>query len=140
MLDFKFDWDTRLELDIPSIDEQHQHFFKLGRHIEQLLLVHCAKVTDQQLLNLLYELRDYVTYHFYEEERFMREINYPELAAHELSHKSFLNYINAIDYTKLCEKPYEELTYIHEQLVNWVFSHMVQEDQKITPYYKNKER
>ncbi|MBQ6600414.1 MAG: hypothetical protein IIX36_02100, partial [Clostridia bacterium] len=44
-------------------------FFKLGRHIEQLLLVYCAGITDTELLNLLYELRDYVTYHFYEEEK-----------------------------------------------------------------------
>ncbi|MBE6022315.1 MAG: hemerythrin [Cellulosilyticum sp.] len=136
MLSFKFDWDPLLELHIPILDEQHQHFFKLGRHIEQLLLTSCAGVTNQDLLNLLYELRDYVTYHFYEEERIMEELAFPELEAHKLEHQKFLTYINKIDYTKLCESPFSELCSLRDKMVSWTFTHIVQQDQKLTHYYK----
>ena len=136
MLNFKFDWDPLLELHIPSIDKQHQHFFAINRYIEQLLLIHCAGVTEKQLLNLLYELRDYVTYHFYEEEKIMAEIQFPEIENHIAQHQTFLKYINGIDYTKLCENPYEELTRMREKMVAWCFSHIVQEDQKLKMYYK----
>lgn len=137
MLNFKFDWDSRLLLNIPHLDEHHQHFFKLGRYIEQLLLIQCAGVTDKDLFNLLYELREYVTYHFYEEEKIMEEIGFPELEAHKLEHQNFLQYINRIDYDKLCASPYNELLKIREDMVAWAFSHIVQQDQKLIPYYKN---
>lgn len=136
MLTFKFDWDPLLELHVPNLDKQHQHFFKLGRHIEQLLLVYCAGITDTELLNLLYELRDYVTYHFYEEEKVMEELSFPDIEAHKLEHQQFLKYINGIDYTKLCQHPYEELSLIKEKMVDWTFSHIVQQDQKLAKYYK----
>ena len=138
MLNFKFDWDPILLLDIPNLDNHHQHFFKLGRHIEQLLLIHCAGVTDKDLFNLLYELRDYVTYHFYEEEKVMEEINFPEIEEHKLQHQNFLNYINRIDYDKLCADPYNSLKQIREDMVTWSFTHIVQQDQKLIPYYKTK--
>lgn len=138
MQDFKFDWDPRLELGIFNIDEQHQYFFQLGRYIEQLLLRRCMGVSDQDLLNLLYELRDYITYHFYDEEKLMAQIHYPqkELQLHKKAHEGFTTYINGIDYTKLCQNPFEELTIIYDHLAHWVFNHMIQEDQKIAPYYK----
>lgn len=136
MLNFKFDWDPRLSLDIPNLDKHHQHFFKLGRDIEQLLLIQCAGVTNKDLFNLLYELRDYVTYHFYEEEKIMEEIGFPEFEAHKLHHQEFLDYINHIDYDKLCTNPYSELRNIKEDMVNWAFTHIVQQDQKLIPYYK----
>ncbi|MBP3887996.1 MAG: hemerythrin domain-containing protein [Cellulosilyticum sp.] len=135
MLNFKFDWDPRLELNIPHLDEHHQHFFKLGRHIEQLLLIQCAGVTNKDLFNLLYELRDYVTYHFYEEEKIMEEINFPELHEHRLEHQKFLAYINRIDYDKLCANPYDELKKLKDDMTAWSFTHIVQQDQKLIPYY-----
>lgn len=136
MLYFKFDWDSRIELKIPSIDEQHQYLFKLGRRVEQLLIVRCAGVTDQELLNLLCGFRDYVTYHFYEEEKFMTMIQYPYLKEHHEAHLRMLSYINHIDYTLLCEHPFEQLSLIRDELVRWIFDHMIQEDQKILPYYE----
>lgn len=136
MLYFKFDWDPRIELKIPSIDEQHQYLFKLGRHIEQLLLVRCAGVTDQELLTLLCDFRDYATYHFYEEEKFMTMIQYPYLKEHYEAHLQILHYINHIDYTLLCESPFEQLSSIRDELVRYVFNHMMQEDHKLFPYYE----
>jgi len=135
MINFKFDWDPLLDLNIPRIDQQHKKFFEIGRSIEQLLLIRCAGVTDQVLLNLLYELRDFVTYHFYEEEVIMEQIQYPNIENHKAEHQAFTQYINKIDYTKLCENPYEELSHIEEHMVELVFSHLVHEDQKIVSYY-----
>ena len=79
MMNFKFDWDPMLELHIPRIDQQHKKFFEIGRTIEQLLLIHCAGVTDKQLLNILYDLRDFITYHFYDEEAIMEQVQYPDI-------------------------------------------------------------
>lgn len=135
MINFKFDWDPMLELHIPRLDQQHKKFFEIGRTIEQLLLIHCVGVTDKQLLNILYDLRDFVTYHFYDEETLMEQIQYPNLAAHKLEHQAFIKYVNHIDYTKLCEQPFNELSSIKDHMVDLVFGHLVHEDQKIVSYY-----
>ena len=60
MVNFKFNWDPMLELHIPRLDQQHKKFFEIGRDIEQLILIKCAGVTDKQLLNILYDLRDFI--------------------------------------------------------------------------------
>ena len=135
MVNFKFNWDPMLELHIPRIDQQHKKFFEIGRDIEQLLLIKCAGVTDKQLLNILYDLRDFITYHFYDEEAIMEQVQYPDIEHHKAEHRKFIKYINGIDYTKLCEQPFQELAIIEDHMVDLVFNHLVNEDQKIVKYY-----
>lgn len=136
MFDFNFNWDGRLALGIEQIDSQHQVFFQIGRHIEQLLLIQCIGVTEQELMNILYDLREYVTYHFYDEETFMKTIHYPHIMQHIAEHESFKNYINSIDYTALCASPYKELTHLRNAIVEWVFEHIVKQDKDIEAYYQ----
>ena len=91
--------------------------------------------TNKDLFNLLYELRDYVTYHFYEEEKIMKEINFPEFDQHRLEHQKFLTCINRIDYDKLCANPCDELKKLKDDMTDWSFTHIVQQDQKLISYY-----
>ena len=74
MFDFKFDWASNMETGYSDIDTQHKQLFKIGRDLEQLIRIQCIGVTDKQLLDIVCELRDYTGYHFYEEERMMKEM------------------------------------------------------------------
>ena len=134
MIDFKFNWDPRLELGIAHIDTQHQELFKIGRSIEQWLLIQCVGATSEDLLNILYELRDFVTYHFFTEEEYMRSIAYPDLEAHHKDHQSFKKYINKIDYEALCASPQKELIKLRDKLVDWIFNHQVQYDRQFAAF------
>lgn len=140
MVQFKFDWDSHLLLGIDDIDEQHKRLFKIGRDIEQYIMIHCIGVTDKQLLDILYELRDYVTYHFYTEEQYMASIDYPDLAHHKELHDNFKKYINQIDYAKLCHSPKEELIVLKESLVTWIFEHMIHEDSRFATFAQQNEK
>ena len=44
MFDFNFNWDDSLTLGIEKLDMQHRELFKIGRDIEQLLLIQCIGV------------------------------------------------------------------------------------------------
>ena len=138
MFDFKFNWDPQLEIGINELDQQHQQLFKIGRCIEQHLIVHCAGATDEGLMAILYELRDYITYHFFTEEEYMEEIGYPDLETHKIQHKRFKDDINKIDYEQLCAEPQSSLINLRDYLVSWIFEHMVHEDQKIAQYINTK--
>lgn len=132
MFDFKFDWNSSFETGIRIIDLHHQELFKICREIEQLLLAHCIGYDDSYLISLLCKLRDYITYHFYEEELFMKSINHPQLAQHTQSHKVFTDQINAINVNHLCAQPYEAFTNIKDLIQEWVFEHLLFEDAAIS--------
>ena len=116
---------------------QHRELFKIGRDIEQLLLIQCIGVTENELMSILYELRDYITYHFYEEEAFMKNLHYPHAPNHIAQHKIFSTYINTLDYAALCASPHTELKRLKDELVNWIFEHLINEDKALEVYYNS---
>jgi hemerythrin len=77
MFDFHFDWAENFAVNIESIDTHHKQYFKIARDIEQQLQIKCMGITDKQILDIVCDLREYAGYHFYEEERLMKETNYP---------------------------------------------------------------
>lgn len=131
MFDFKFDWQDDLNTQISSIDEQHKELFRIARSIEQLLLTGCINVEFKRLLNIICDLREYVSYNFYEEEKLMRKFNYSDYDEHIKSHEKFKNVIMDIELSKVEEKPYEELKKIKDNIQDWIFQHMMIEDMKM---------
>lgn len=132
MTDFTFEWYSHIEIGIPTIDAQHQELFKIGRHIEELLLVPPYALEDQSLLLILCELRNYITYHFYEEEQLMQQVNYPELAPHKNSHAILQKAVNTID----CDTLRDSLADIKQLLEKWVFDHVLIEDHALGSFLK----
>ncbi|WP_070000194.1 bacteriohemerythrin [Cellulosilyticum sp. I15G10I2] len=130
MVGFKFDWDSSIEVGIPKVDLQHQELFKIARNIEQILMINCMGITNDQLLHIIGELRDYVTYHFYEEEIFMQQINYPQFLTHRQSHEAFKADINKIDIDDLTSS----LQNLKDLLQNWFFDHILIEDKAIKTF------
>nr|WP_295685618.1 hemerythrin family protein [uncultured Lachnoclostridium sp.] len=131
MFDFKFDWNDSLILGIQIIDDQHKELFRIGREIEQVLLIGCINLDKQYILNLLCKMRDYVTYHFYEEEKLIKELNIHLLRNHKNEHDKFIEWLNSIDCVKLVEFPQIYLKEIKEILQKWVFEHILIEDRKV---------
>ena len=134
MFDFDFNWDNSLNLNINHLDTQHKELFRIGRDIEQLIFIRCIGVTSEQLMNILYSLRDFITYHFYQEESFMLHINFPYIEDHIKEHNEFKDYITHLNYTALCESPFIELQKLRTVLVDWVLQHISISDKKIALY------
>ncbi|MDF2612820.1 MAG: hemerythrin [Clostridia bacterium] len=130
MFDFKFDWDKSVEIGVPEIDSQHQELFRIGREVNYMLLINFNNITEDQLLTIVGELRNYITYHFYYEEAFMNEINYPNFLAHKNSHQNFKNKVNALD----CDNLRSSFKILKELLVTWVFEHVLVEDYNLKAF------
>lgn len=128
MFDFNFDWSKEMETSISVIDSQHKEFFRIGRNIEQLLISKCLHVNEKELLDIVCELREYASYHFYEEEIIMRENNYSKTEEHIKKHDAMKASIMNIDCPALAKNPYEELKKIRDLILDWVFSHMLKDD------------
>ncbi len=131
MFDFAFDWLKELETGDELIDQQHKEFFRIGRDIEQLIVKKCIGVQEQELLDIVCELREYVSYHFYSEETIMRQQGYSNYEKHVKEHQGFQKYVMEIDCPALAKNPYKELKAMKSMIQSWVFSHMIGEDVKM---------
>ena len=131
MFDFKFDWKDELNTGIEAVDQQHQEMFRIVRDIEQLLIIHCIGVTAKQLYAIIRELREFVSYHFYEEEKLMKKYGVSDFESHVKDHRRMVKLIEGIDIPKLGKHPYEELSKIKEGIQDNIFEHMFNIDMKM---------
>ena len=138
MFDFKFDWKDDLNINIESVDSQHKELFRIARGIEQMLLTGCVGMESDRLLGIVRELREYVSYHFYEEERIMKEVNYSRYEEHAKIHEEFKEVITNIDWEVLKEEPSQELKKIKDSVQDWIFQHMLIEDKKMAEEILNR--
>ncbi|MDO5291694.1 MAG: hemerythrin domain-containing protein [bacterium] len=138
MFDFKFDWKKELEVGIPEIDEQHRELFRIVRDMEQLLITRCIGVSNQQLIDVVRQLREFVSYHFYEEEKVMNEFDYSLKEAHIASHNKMNEMVLSIDLPKLGEMPFDELKKIKDGTQDWIFEHMFNADKHMGLEIKEK--
>lgn len=139
MFDFKFDWKDELNINIESIDIQHRELFRIARSIEQLLIIKCVGIENKRLLEILCELREYASYHFYEEEKLMAKANYSKIEEHKSYHNDFKNMTMKIDWNLVEKNPYEELKKIKDNVQDWIFQHMMIEDRLMAEEIKNVE-
>ncbi len=140
MFDFKFDWKEELNTGIEAVDQQHQEMFRIVRDIEQLLIIHCIGVTEKQLYAIIRELREFVSYHFYEEEKLMKKYNVSTYEEHKKNHKRMVKLIEGIDIPKLGRQPYEQLTKIKKGIQENIFEHMFNVDRIMCEEIKEKMR
>lgn len=128
MFDFKFDWKPEMELKIHILDEQHKEIFRIARNIEQKLLQNCEDIQPKELINIVCELREFVSYHFYEEERMLEKAGFADLEEHKKAHDRFYKYVQNIDLPKMAKDPNTELQKLKDNIQRWVFEHMLCED------------
>lgn len=131
MFDFNFDWRSDLNTNIEIVDFQHKNLFLIGRKIEQILRTECIGITEDQLLKIVCELRDYVAYHFYQEESLMQQAGYSDLEEHRRQHQAAIKEVQAIDFLELREKPKDGLKKIKDMMQYWIFEHILIEDMKM---------
>jgi len=79
--------ETKLKLDIPEIDCQHETMIRLVNQIHETMLQGADKAT---LDGLLSELLENTQIHFAYEEELMSRYNYPGYEEHKLEHNSLI--------------------------------------------------
>lgn len=136
MFDFKFDWCKEMECGVKIIDEQHQILFRIGRDMEQLIMHGCQNATQKELLDIVCELREYTSYHFYTEEDLMIKYSYPLFDKHKASHTEFRSSVLNINLPLLGQHPEQILPQIKDHLQDFLFNHILIEDQELGRYIK----
>lgn len=134
ILDFKFDWTKDMETGCTIIDDQHRELLRIGRNVEQLLICYCIGITPKQVLSIIMELRDFVAYSFYEEEKLMKEFDFPKLKEHVNEHREITRYIISLDVSTILKDPYKSIAKLKTYLQDLIFTHILISDKELGAY------
>lgn len=127
-MDIDFIWDSKYEIGVEEVDEQHQALFQLADKLEKNLNPLHAK----QAIMALYK---YTRIHFETEERVMREVGYPNYGEHVKLHEDLISTLNDISTQDFNSE--ESILELRHLVHDWLVNHISQHDLDIGRYVKS---
>jgi hemerythrin len=114
-------WSSTLTLGVPAFDAQHQELFqRLDKLLDSMLHGHRGEAA--QLASFL---REHVVLHFAAEEQLMKDLGYPEAAAHTAEHQAFARSILELDAAFKERGPTADLVLrLEQEVVAWLRDHV----------------
>lgn len=127
-------WNSKLSVGINEIDNQHMKLVGYINDLHDAMKIGKAK---DIMAEILQNLVKYTVYHFSLEEKYMEHAVYPGLISHKKEHADFVKKISDF------QKSYGEgSSFISIDLLNflreWIMHHILETDQKYTPFLKDK--
>jgi hemerythrin len=124
-------WKSEYNISNFKIDKEHQKLFTIAREAMNISKLKDDKEVKNKLKEIITKLFEYVGTHFSNEQKYMEEIDYPELENHKILHKNMLNMLTNL----ISELNKLELEDIEKLLFNFIeeyfIRHIVLEDKKI---------
>ncbi|MDD2895205.1 MAG: bacteriohemerythrin [Aliarcobacter sp.] len=124
-------WKSEYNISNFKIDKEHQKLFTIAREAMNVSKLKDDAEVKTKLKEIISKLFDYVKTHFSNEQKYMEEIDYPELENHKILHKNMLIMLT----TLISELNKLELEDIEKSLFNFIeeyfIRHIVLEDKKI---------
>ena len=130
------EWTEKIAVGVKLIDDQHKELFDRTNR----LLETCKNGGSQEeVINSLSFLQDYVSKHLRDEEHLQEEHNYPEMEAHKEQHQIFLEKVALIK----ADIDSRGATLVNVMkttnlFVSWLSKHISQEDKKLGDFLAGK--
>ncbi|HEG6900247.1 TPA: bacteriohemerythrin, partial [Campylobacter jejuni] len=125
-------WDKTFSVHNAKIDEQHKKLFELAGKVEYLI---DKPVYKDEIKNLLAEFFNYMKDHFYEEERYMELIKYPDIETHKKIHKHIIQ--SMIELIKNIKSTNDLKEKLYLAFKKWLLEHILYEDMKVEQYRRS---
>lgn len=122
-------WKDSYRLGVERIDNQHIELFRMTEDLVNAVKNGATAEACQKALGFL---KDYVIYHFRDEEAYQASIHYSGIKAHQDEHRQFTQTV--LDYEKrLVENGFDEKTMkdLAGTVTAWLIYHVVDTDQKL---------
>ncbi len=134
-----FEWKEKYSVGIEKFDNQHKKLLNIGQELVYAMENTSAGIDQyDKIVSLLQEMQDYTVYHFEFEEEVMEKYDYINLDSHRFQHKMFVKKLNDIDLEEF-DLDQKELTMeLLDFIANWIQNHILEEDQKYSPFLKEK--
>ena len=124
----KIIWDDSFSVGSAEIDKQHQKWIQIHNNLHDAIIG--GKTDSDTTKRILKEMIDYCNYHFTEEEKYMKEIEFYGFSSHAKIHAAFAERL------AVCAKKVESGTMILnrdliQETYNWLTHHILIEDKKL---------
>ena len=134
----QFKWTTKYSVGIKSIDEQHQHFFKVANLLVETALNDAS--TKEGVIAMLGSLGDYAFYHLKTEEDYFNKFKYPDAAEHIAEHNKFRDQVKG--YLDLIGDEKTDIKKLGKEAAifsgNWLYHHILLVDIKYSKFFIEK--
>lgn len=126
------EFDEKYLYGIPEMDDEHKELIEKA---ENLINAYQNNNPEEEILKLMFFLKEYVDSHFSSEEALQKKYNYPEFEHHKALHNEFklkfldlyeevltkgLDLSNRLQFNHLCSE--------------WILKHIGEEDKKIAEH------
>lgn len=120
-----FEWKDKFSVNVDEMDKHHKKLLGYFNELQSEIQSGSATQKTEEILNALVK---YASFHFIEEERLMRNMSHPGLAAQINHHAYFVNEVTEMtNQFKLGTLSGRSLSGF---LGNWFIDHIMQEDSK----------
>lgn len=131
-------WKDSYRLGVERIDNQHMELFHMTENLVNAVENGASVEVYQEILGFL---KDYVIYHFKDEEAYQASIHYSGLEDHRKEHQQFtqtvLNYEKLLTENGFNNKTMKDLAGV---VTTWLIYHVTDSDQKIVSQEENPSR
>ncbi len=129
----EFKWTTQYSVNNELLDVQHRMLFTIINDLNTYIIKGQGVEKVEEILN---KMSAYATLHFRTEEDLLIKSNYTEYKKHKASHDNFKKQIFKSTKEIIDNKNEETVVEIHRFLVNWLSSHILDEDVKYSELLK----
>lgn len=126
-----FLWKPEYNLNIKEIDDQHRKLFRLGRKLYECIMEEEKSDDLMRVESVLQQLKDYVSFHFNSEEKFMQDNGYVHYASHRNEHRYFEKNIQELETKRKTDPDEHVLKDIFDFIFSWILNHILKEDMKL---------
>lgn len=131
-------WKNSFTCNIREIDAQHKKLFEIGSKLNILEPI-CSKIDfDDEIYEVIHELKAYSKYHFAYEEKLLQQYQIEGFEEHKNQHKVFINAVQELERKRTdCNDPIiviKIITFIND----WITAHILQVDMKYKDYLNSK--
>lgn len=125
----QIEWSDSMSVNNAVIDAQHKEWISIYNRMDNTLLHGGVGQVANAVEDAFRAMREYTSYHFQEEEQYLKEIHYPGLIMHRRMHTDFddllFNYSRELRNGNLILG-----SEVIDILKNWLLNHILHEDQQ----------
>ena len=133
-------WNDSYRIGVDIVDEQHKVLFNLAEEAEEMMKLPDHLDKFDEIVDIVTSLRDYVKYHFEEEEKILLDIGYKKFFSHKVEHQDFIDYIYKLDLEEIDQHQNEQILELLHTLYHWLVDHVLVQDTHWAQIYKEKHR